>query len=58
MSEIKMIEACANVILGLCKDESDLVVRLQSISYAAAVLGREADLQIEKLAAAAESNHE
>ncbi|WP_164977847.1 hypothetical protein [Burkholderia pseudomallei] len=57
MSEIKKIEACANVILNLCKEEDGLLVRLKGISYAAAVLARETDSQIEKLAAAAESNH-
>ncbi|HIH2750977.1 hypothetical protein L3V59_11060 [Burkholderia aenigmatica] len=58
MSEIERIEACANVILSLCKEDGDLLVRLQSISYTAAVLKREADSQIEKMEATAESNHE
>ncbi|APD38435.1 hypothetical protein BK015_25110 [Burkholderia pseudomallei] len=57
MAEIERIEAVANVILRLCKEEGDLADRLQGISYAAAVLRREADSQIEKLATAAESNH-
>ncbi len=57
MSEIETIEAAANVILGLSKDEGDLLARLERIAYAAAVIKHQADAQIERLKTVAESNH-
>ncbi|VWC14232.1 hypothetical protein BLA6993_05504 [Burkholderia lata] len=57
MTEIEIFEASANVILGLCREEGDLLVRLERIAYAASVVKQRADAQIEKFQTAAESNH-
>ncbi|VWB88344.1 hypothetical protein [Burkholderia lata] len=56
MSEIETIEAAANVILRLYREEGDLLVRLERIAYAASVIKQQADAQIEKFQTAAESN--
>ncbi|MGC2944195.1 hypothetical protein [Burkholderia ambifaria] len=55
MAEIEVIEAAANVILRLSKDEGDLVFRLQSIAYAASIIKHRADAQAEKIIAAVEA---
>lgn len=57
MSEIETIEATANVILSLCKDEGDLSVRLERIAYAASMIRQQADVQAEKFTTAAVTNH-
>ncbi|WP_423392800.1 hypothetical protein [Burkholderia sp. LMG 21824] len=57
MAEIERIEAAANVILGLCKGEGDLSVRLERIAYAAAIIRQQADAQAGKFTTAAGTNH-
>ncbi|WP_165848002.1 hypothetical protein [Paraburkholderia lacunae] len=58
MTEMTTIAAAASVILKLCEDESDVRTKLKRISYAAAVLKRQADAGLEKIDSTAEVDHD
>ncbi|MFM0031174.1 hypothetical protein PQR70_33660 [Paraburkholderia madseniana] len=57
MSEIATIAAAAAVILKLCEDEGDLQTKLKRISYAAAIIQREAVVGLEQLNSSMEESH-
>jgi hypothetical protein len=54
-TEIRTIEAAAKLILDLCKDSSDRRLQLERISYAAAVVKRQADDGLRSLDKATEA---
>ena len=57
MTEMETIAAAARVILTLCEDQGDTRIKLERISYAAALLRRQATAALEKMSSIEEVRH-
>ncbi|WP_185640820.1 hypothetical protein [Burkholderia sp. Bp8984] len=57
MTDIATIEAAAAVILRICVDEVDVRTKLERISYAAAIIQREAIVGLAQLNSSTEVGH-